>query len=59
MIAAFVSIVLISQIFEHKDIKVILSFSCAKSEVTLLLNKPVEKNMVFKDFDVLFFKYSD
>ena len=41
--AALVSIVLELKNLEHKNIKVILSFSCAKSEVTLLLNKPVEK----------------
>ena len=54
-----VSIVLKRQNFEHKDITVLLRFSCARLEFTSLLNKPVEKNMVFKHFDVLFFKYSD
>ena len=57
--AALVSIALELKNLEHKDMTVILCFSCAKLEFTSLLNKPVEKNLVFKDFDVLFFKYSD
>ena len=59
LLAALVSIALELKNLEHKDMTVILCFSCAKLEFTSLLNKPVEKNLVFKDFDVLFFKYSD
>ena len=57
--SALISIALELKNLEHKDMTVILCFSCAKLEFTSLLNKPVEKNLVFKDFDVLFFKYSD
>ena len=59
---ASVSIALIRQIFEHENITEELYSGSAVSYAKLdlmLLNKTAEKNVVFKDFDVLFLKCSD
>ena len=44
---------------EHENITVIVSSRWAKLDFTWLVNKTVEKNVVFRDFDVLFLKCSD
>ena len=57
--AAPASIVLELKNLEHENITVIVSSRWAKLDFTWLVNKTVEKNVVFKDFDVLFLKCSD
>ena len=56
---ALVSIALIRRIFEHKNITVIILCQLCQIILCMVTNKTVEKNVVFRYFDVLFLKYSD
>ena len=46
-------------LFEHENITVIILCQLCQIILCMVTNKTVEKNVVFRYFDVLFLKYSD